>query len=133
MKPELPSSIPMPEKRIDRSVDMLIPPERVDLNNHERLEKKSEVASSVVEKSGGAVFSIPILPTQNVVSDGNNTTFSNPVVAADEDLIEKEWVDRAKKIIKDTKNDPYQQEKEINVLRSDYINKRYRGGGRNAA
>lgn len=49
----------------------------------------------------------------------------NPIVAADEDLIEKEWVDRAKKIIASTKNDPYLQEKEVSKLQADYLKKRY--------
>lgn len=45
--------------------------------------------------------------------------------AADEDLIEKEWVDRAKKIIEDTKEDPYRREQEIGQLQREYIKKRY--------
>lgn len=49
----------------------------------------------------------------------------NPVSAADEDLIEKEWVDKAKKIIEQTKDDPYKREQEIGKLQRDYIKKRY--------
>lgn len=49
----------------------------------------------------------------------------NPLVAADEDLIEKEWVERAKKIIAETKHDPYQQERAISRLQADYQMKRY--------
>lgn len=48
-----------------------------------------------------------------------------PVIAADEDLIEKEWVDKAKKIITETKDDPYRREQEIAKLQIDYIKKRY--------
>lgn len=49
----------------------------------------------------------------------------NPLQASDEDLIEKEWVDKAKKIVESTKSDPYQQEKQVSQLQADYINKRY--------
>ncbi|PLS80629.1 hypothetical protein CYG49_04695 [Candidatus Saccharibacteria bacterium] len=49
----------------------------------------------------------------------------NPIVAADEDLIEKEWVERAKKIVASTKDDPYLQEKEVSKLQADYLKKRY--------
>ena len=49
----------------------------------------------------------------------------NPLVAGDDDLIEKEWVDKAKKIIQQTKSDPYAQEKEVSKLQADYIKKRY--------
>ena len=48
-----------------------------------------------------------------------------PLAAADEDLIEKEWVDKAKKIVLETKSDPYKQEDEVSKLQADYIKKRY--------
>lgn len=48
-----------------------------------------------------------------------------PVVAADEDLIEKQWVDSAKRIIKETRTDPYQQGEAISRLQADYLQKRY--------
>ncbi len=50
---------------------------------------------------------------------------ANPATAADEDLIEKEWVERAKKIVASTKNDPYLQEQEVSRLQADYLKKRY--------
>lgn len=49
----------------------------------------------------------------------------SPATAADEDLIEKEWVDKAKNIISETKNDPYEQEKRVAALMRDYVMKRY--------
>jgi Txe/YoeB family toxin of Txe-Axe toxin-antitoxin module len=48
-----------------------------------------------------------------------------PSVAADDDLIEKEWVDQAKKIIEETKDDPYRREQEVGKLQREYIKKRY--------
>ncbi len=56
-----------------------------------------------------------------VAADATGT----PMTAADEDLIEKEWVDRAKKIVEETKDDPYRREQEIGKLQRDYIKKRY--------
>lgn len=49
----------------------------------------------------------------------------SPVVANDIDVIEKEWVNKAKTIIHQTKDDPYQQEKEVSKLQADYLQKRY--------
>lgn len=49
----------------------------------------------------------------------------NPLVAADEDLIEKEWVQKAKNIVAETRTDPYQQEKAVGKLQADYMKKRY--------
>lgn len=49
----------------------------------------------------------------------------NPAVASDDDLIEKEWVDKAKKIIADTRDDPHKREQAVGKLQADYLKKRY--------
>jgi Txe/YoeB family toxin of Txe-Axe toxin-antitoxin module len=49
----------------------------------------------------------------------------NPHVAADDDLIEKEWVEKAKRVISETKNDPFAQEQAVSRLQADYLQKRY--------
>ncbi|HET6622707.1 MAG TPA: hypothetical protein VFG56_02115 [Candidatus Saccharimonadales bacterium] len=54
-----------------------------------------------------------------------STLDDNPIAAGDDDLIEKEWVDKAKQIISETKDDPYAQEKAVNQLQADYLKKRY--------
>lgn len=61
------------------------------------------------------------LPTVTQVDD----TTVGPTIANDDDVIEKEWVDKAKKIIADTQNDPYRREQEVNRLQVDYLRKRY--------
>ena len=48
-----------------------------------------------------------------------------PLVAADEDLIEREWVDKVKKIIALTKDNPYERNRVIAQLQADYLKKRY--------
>lgn len=50
---------------------------------------------------------------------------NNPATAADEDILEKEWVQRLKQIIAQTKHDPFKQEHEISKLQADYLSKRY--------
>lgn len=64
----------------------------------------------------------PVPVQQDDVAVVDTTT---PAVAADEDLIEKEWVDSAKKIISTTKDDPYARERQVNKLQTDYLQKRY--------
>lgn len=49
----------------------------------------------------------------------------NPVLAGDDDLIEKEWVDKAKKIVAETRNEPYKLAQEVSKLQADYLSKRY--------
>lgn len=48
-----------------------------------------------------------------------------PAIADDADLIEKEWVEKAKEIVEKTKADPYVQNKELNKMKADYMKKRY--------
>lgn len=72
----------------------------------------------------------PILPTPQpsqvaATRDQSNPLNDNPLTANDDDLIEKEWVQKAKKIVMQTRDDPYTQEKEVSKLQADYIKKRY--------
>lgn len=47
------------------------------------------------------------------------------LMADDADLIEKEWVTKAKAIVMQTKDDPHQQNREMNKVKADYLKKRY--------
>lgn len=66
-------------------------------------------------------------PAASTSADDASAPISDdlPMVASDEDLIEKEWVDKAKKIITQTKDDPYRREQEVSKLQADYLKKRY--------
>jgi hypothetical protein len=50
---------------------------------------------------------------------------AGPAVAGDVDLIEKEWVEKAKNIVNSTTGDPHAQSQKINQMKADYIQKRY--------
>lgn len=62
-------------------------------------------------------------PAKNDVSD--TTPLADPHVVDDGDLIEKEWVHKAKQIVDRNRNDPYKQSEELTVFRADYMKKRY--------
>lgn len=47
------------------------------------------------------------------------------LTATDADLIEKEWVTRAKSIVEKSKDNPHVQNKEMNKFKAEYIKKRY--------
>lgn len=49
----------------------------------------------------------------------------SPALADDVDLIEKEWVVKAKAIIKNTRDNPNEQTKEISKFKADYLKTRY--------
>jgi len=94
-------------------------------------EKTNEVYNPVSEASSisadaalTSVLPITVIDA-TTVSNITTTVNSNPTIAKDDDLIEKEWVDKAKKIISETKNDPHQQDEEISKLQIDYIKKRF--------
>ena len=48
-----------------------------------------------------------------------------PALADDSDLIEKEWVEKAKAIVAGTRDDPFIQNREVNRFKAEYIKKRY--------
>lgn len=69
----------------------------------------------------------PLAPPAASTLD-NNPTFTEvalPVDAEDSDLIEKEWVDRAKQIVEHTREDPYEQQRALSQMKADYLKKRY--------
>lgn len=53
------------------------------------------------------------------------SVMSVPVAAEHSDLIEKEWVSKAKEIVERTKSDPYIQNKEMSKVKAEYIKRRY--------
>lgn len=50
---------------------------------------------------------------------------ATPHIADDENLIEKEWVESAKRIIAQTKQDPHARSDGLNTVKKDYKKKRY--------
>lgn len=57
--------------------------------------------------------------------DQSFTEVSLPAEAEDNDLIEKEWVERAKQIVEHTRQDPYEQQRALSQMKADYLKKRY--------
>lgn len=64
-------------------------------------------------------------PVDPVAQQSAQLVSGAPIVAADDDLIEKEWVDKVKNIIALTKGKPYEQAKAIALLQADYLKKRH--------
>jgi len=74
-----------------------------------------------------AAPALPPLPTiaPPAKSTAPVTDDTNPATASDDDLIEKEWVEKAKNVVANTKHDPYLQGQEVSKLQADYLKKRY--------
>lgn len=98
--------------------------ERQTWNNPEQNQPRPAINDENQQIPGAmpAVLPAPVIIAEPVA---NSPASDSPIVAADEDLIEKEWVDKAKQIITATKDDPYRREQEIKRLQLDYVRKRY--------
>jgi hypothetical protein len=87
--------------------------------------------ASVVQPQGMPMPSIPMpatAPSQQSGQQGavsNTTNSSASLVADDNDLIEKEWVSKAKQIVERTRDDPYRQSEQLTGVKVDYMQKRY--------
>ena len=100
-------------------------PERL-LNNGERYQdNRPELGAVQAEAAQIAMPALPAPVLQTAQPVQAATTDDTPIVANDDDLIEKEWVDKAKKILGETRDDPYKREREINKLQIEYIRRRY--------
>lgn len=75
-----------------------------------------------------SVSSQPSITGQADATGGSQSRPINtgaPKHAADADLIEKEWVIKAKQIVEHTKDNPYEQQKALGKFKADYMKKRY--------
>jgi hypothetical protein len=106
-----------------------LPPLESDLQRgQERFEQAAEAGARASDSAASAapvIVTQPVVPAQVPTVDPLATSSVTPLVAADEDLIEKEWVDKAKEIISQTKDDPHARTAKVNELQRDYLQKRY--------
>lgn len=104
-----------------------------ELTQNEQVEKSVERGGNLNQKQpgdGGGVSLPPVqVPTAPPTSQGtakqDDQDDDTPLIADDVDVIEMEWVNKAKEIIKKTKQDPHAQEQAVEKLQIDYLKKRY--------
>ena len=133
MEPKLPAPNLNPERapsQYGQNIESapLPPTPEVGLERGEKpMEQQGEAAPAAV--NAAPMLPTPVLtptPVLAVPDDtGTQPSTDAPLVANDDDLIEKEWVDKAKKIIAETKDDPHRREQEVGKLQADYLKKRY--------
>ncbi len=98
------------------------------LNPETELQRSRQVETQApppVAAPGALPTVAPPLPVDDSATTPSSVDDDTPLVAADDDLIEKEWVDKAKKIIAETKDEPYRREQEVKKLQIEYVRKRY--------
>jgi len=112
--------------------------ESSDVANEKESAKQVEQKSQAAKDGSGVVSASAVddakqklqgvsQSDQGSDSDDNDDDQSvdMPEVAEDVDLIEKEWVKKAKDIVNATYGDPYTQNKQISKMKVEYIKKRY--------
>lgn len=86
-----------------------------DVTNGSNLPAPEQVATGSIAMPTGDTMSSPSL-----VHPG-----AAPAAAADNDRIEQEWVTKTKQVLLATRNDPYEQNRQLAALKADYMLKRY--------
>ena len=96
--------------------------------SHERHERTGE-AAPLAASVDSSVVALPAPADPSSVDSAAmalpQIPDDTPATAHDNEVIEKEWVDKAKRVIAETKDDPYRREQEVSKLQADYLLKRY--------
>jgi len=98
-------------------------PERGIETGAERREQAAE--PSIAPAAAGLTTMLPTPVLADVSTVDPIVASDSPIVAGDDDLIEKEWVEKAKKIVEETRDNPYRREQAVSQLQKDYLMKRY--------
>jgi len=118
-----PEQAPLQYRQNIERAPVLPTPERGIETGPERREQAAE--PSIVPASGGLTTILPTPVLTDVPVGDPIVASDSPIVAGDDDLIEKEWVEKAKKIVEETRDNPYRREQAVSQLQKDYLMKRY--------
>ena len=124
-----PESVSSP---IESSIsDSFIETQRVErtqveaVEQFEQYEQRSESASTQPAQTVDPTPAPVAPPSQSSDAPVAISDTSNPATAKDGDLIEREWVQKAKQILSETNEDPHARNERIQALQADYLSKRY--------
>ncbi|HEY5442523.1 MAG TPA: hypothetical protein VIJ68_03225 [Candidatus Saccharimonadales bacterium] len=81
--------------------------------------------STAVPAAPAATIPLPTPAPVSAVSGVSAASQAAALAADDGDLIEKEWVVKAKQIVERTRDDPYKQSEDLTLFKADYMKKRY--------
>lgn len=93
-----------------------------------------EVAPARLRQPFHAMPSLPQITTPIATPPADDTQAADTSLiptptahlqAVDGNMIEKEWVEKTKETIAETKNDPFTQKHEVSQIKADYIQKRF--------
>jgi hypothetical protein len=105
-------------------------PEQGQESRKEQAIEKRQVTENTPAKSSpkfptqAVAPQLPSQAQQTTQDDQTSSKFTAGLTAQDADLIEKQWVERAKSLVSQTQDDPYKQN-EMSKIKADYIKKRF--------
>jgi hypothetical protein len=89
----------------------------------------SEIAPATGQEAALPPISFPLPNLPLSATPPANVPIAQPqatgAIVDDGDLIEKEWVNKAKQIVELNRDNPYKQSEELTVFKADYMKKRY--------
>ncbi len=129
MEPKLPRPNMSPETRpTTPSLQPELLPSSLEAvpKKHETHEQTNNQAvdDTALAAATQAAPALPVTTPQPVTALSSDDVTTD-LMANDEDRIEKEWVDKAKKVVAETKEDPHKQSYEVSKMQTDYLSKRF--------
>lgn len=106
---------PLPERPLDDS-------ERATESPAAAERPANRPATPVPAQPTSQTSATQIIQTDDTVQPDNDLTAAT---TADSDRIEKQWIDRVKNVVRDTKDDPHKQKQEMSRVKAEYIKKRF--------
>lgn len=97
----------------------------VDQPQTQNIDNNNPGPSPVPDNSIAQSPPLPQSDSSQPQADSEFAEVSLPSDAEDSDLIEKEWVERAKQIVEHTREDPHEQQRALSQMKADYLKKRY--------
>lgn len=126
---QAPLELPKPINEVvsdGQETDLLHNP--AEISAAQALETGSSKTSSLTPdpvkvQTGQASQPLPLVQLDD--AGGQITQQDVAIIADDVDLIEKEWIERAKRVVEQTRTDPHSQNIELGKVKADYVKKRY--------
>lgn len=121
-----PSPVPSEKTPPIESVPENVPDKQPETRPSRGIEQGGTAINQAPQAAQVAPLTLPpVVESPKLPTPPATAPAATPVIADDVDVIEKEWVDKARKIVNQTKDDPHQQEQAVEQLQRDYLKARY--------
>ena len=117
--------LPMPPSIGGERVPTLPAPEGGIETGLEQREQTADAQAAAANAAGVATAAMPIIDDSATAQAVPDIDTSALIATEDEDVIEKEWVEKAKQIVTTTADDPHLRSDQVAALQKEYLHKRF--------